>query len=468
MPSDPVPIIDLFSRVDPSRLALVHARDRWTFERLERESGRLSGWLAECNVREGDFVSFALKNGPWFIALAMAIYRCGAIPAPLSPKLTGREQTEIISLLCPAVHVDERALDEALQGAWQPVTGRSLSPSWKACTSGGSTGRPKVIVDGRSAAFPEGTDFIGIPANETVMVPGPLYHNAPFSSAIFSLWRGSTVVTMPRFDPAEALDLIEREQVSWALMVPTMMSRILLLSAKERAQHDLGNWSMVVHTAAPMAAWQKQQWIDWLGPDHIWEVYGATEGLVRCWIGGREWLERPGSVGRPIGGARIRILDNTGTEVPSGEVGEIFAVPVGGPGSTYRYIGAEPRADEAGWESVGDAGWVDSDGYLFLADRKDDLIISGGVNIWPAEVEQAILRHPQVRSCAVYGALDEDLGARVHAVIETDAQISVQDLSAFLEGHLSRTKHPRSIDLKGDRVRDDAGKFRKPRQDKPL
>ena len=212
-----------------------------------------------------------------------------------------------------------------------------------------------------------------------------------------------------------------------------------------------------------MAPWLKSAWIDWLGPDHVWEVYGATEGLVRCWIGGREWLERPGSVGRPIGGAHIRILRPDGSDAAPGEQGEVYAMPPGGPGSTYRYIGAERRATAEGWETVGDIGWLDADGFLFLADRKDDLIISGGINIWPAEVEAAVLRHPDVRSCAVFGKPDPDLGARVHAVIETDSALAASDLSAFLADHLAKAKHPRSIDITTQRVRDDAGKFRKPR-----
>lgn len=467
LPSEALPIARLFEHVDGSRLAIIHGKKRWTFDRLEQEAARLSGWLAERGVGEGDFVSFALKNGPWFLALALAIYRCGAIPAPLSPKLTKQEQQEIVALLGPALCVAENDLEDARASNRTPVDVGAISPSWKACTSGGSTGRPKVIVDARPAAFPEGTEFIGIPANATVMVPGPLYHNAPFSCAVFALWCGSTVVTMERFDAQEALALIGKERVNWALMVPTMMSRILLLPETERAKYDLSAWSMVVHTAAPIAAWQKRQWIDWQGADHIWEVYGATEGLVRCWIGGSEWLERPGSVGRPVGDARLRILNESGEEVSCGEVGEVFAMPQGGAGSTYRYIGAERRADRDGWESVGDAGWVDEEGYLYLADRKDDLIISGGVNIWPAEVENAILRHPEVRSCAVYGVADADLGTRVHAVIETDAVITTALLSGFLDEHLSRTKHPRSIEVSRNRVRDDAGKFRKPRQESP-
>jgi bile acid-coenzyme A ligase len=246
-------------------------------------------------------------------------------------------------------------------------------------------------------------------------------------------------------------------------VVTTNRRAMLGLPEAERPAAQFAAWKQVVHTAAPMARWLKQGWIDWLGPEHIWEVYGATEGLVRCWIGGTEWLERPGSVGRPIGNGRIRVLRGDGSEAAPGEHGEVFAMPPGGPGSTYRYIGAERRATADGWESVGDVGWLDAEGYLFLADRKDDLIISGGVNIWPAEVEAAVLRHPDVRSCAVFGKPDADLGAIVHAVIESDAALDADSLSTFLNDHLARAKHPRSVEVTSQTVRDDAGKFRKPR-----
>lgn len=421
----------------------------------------MAAWLQERYVNPGALVALALPNGPDFLALTFAIYRVGAIPSPLSPKLSATERDEILELMQPAVFVNADDLPRAPdKSAYQPAP---LSPSWKACTSGGSTGRPKVIVDARPAGFAEGAEFIAIPANSRIMVPGPLYHNAPFSAAVFGLWRGNTVVTMSRFDAAEMLRLAAAERVTWAMAVPTMLHRIMALPEAERVMHDLSRWTSVVHTAAPMAAWLKRAWIEWRGPDHIWEVYGATEGLARCWIGGREWLERPGSVGRPIGGAKVKIVASDGSECPPGTAGEVFMMPPGGPGSTYRYIGAERRADPDGWESVGDIGWLDAEGYLYLADRKDDLIITGGINVWPAEVEAALLRHPVIRSCAVYAQPHPDLGAIVHADIETDLPLTARDLSVFLSDHVIPAKHPRSVRTTPNPVRDDAGKVRKPR-----
>lgn len=453
---------DVPSRYPPHRLALIHDEARWTFGDLDRRSRLWANTLVARGVVQDDLVAYSLPNGPEFIALTFGIYRAGATPAPLSRKLPESERAAIVAIMNPRLHIDA---DEAPDDNASVIVNRLPARAWKACTSGGSTGRPKVIVDGRPAGFPAATDFIGIPADAPILVPGPLYHNAPFSAAVFGLWRGCTVVTMPRFDPLNALRLIEAERIAWSIMVPTMLHRIWMLPADARERYNLSSWATVVHTATPMPQWLKRAWIGWRGPDHIWEVYGATEGLVRCWIGGVEWLERPGSVGRPIGGARIRILDEQGDEVPVNTTGEVYAMPAGGPRSSYRYLGAERRATADGWESVGDSGHVDAQGYLYLSDRRTDLIISGGVNIWPAEVEAALLRHPSIRSCAVFGETDTDLGQRVHAVIETDPALSLEAVRIFLADHLTSDKMPRALTCRSQPVRDDAGKFRKPRSE---
>lgn len=454
-----LPLATALARHPEETIALIHGAERWTFAQLDARSDRWARWLAARGVAHDSLVAFSRPNGPEFLALTFGIYKAGGTPAPVSNKLPDFERDAILAVMQPSLFISSNDIPENESGNVPPL---HIAASWKACTSGGSTGTPKVIVDGRPAGFADGMEFIGIPETAPVLVPGPLYHNAPFSAAVFALWKGCTVITMDKFDAITALQLIARERVAWSMMVPTMMHRIMTLPHVSRDSFDLTSWKMVVHTAAPMARWLKENWIDWLGPDHIWEVYGATEGLVRCWIGGHEWLERPGSVGRPIGGARLRILDDLGQEVPIGEEGEVYAMPPGGPGSSYRYIGAERRATADGWESVGDIGRLDADGYLFLSDRRSDLIISGGVNIWPAEIEAAILRHPAIGSCAVYGVDHPDLGQSVHAVIEvTDSKLTSETLSEFLTPWLSRQKHPRSITLQPNPVRDDAGKFRK-------
>jgi bile acid-coenzyme A ligase len=453
-------LADAPSRRSPEAIALIHRDERWTWGAFDRRSAAWAARLRSAGVKPDDLVAFAFPNGPDFFALTFGVYRVGATPAPLSPKLPLNEREAILDIMRPAAFFAESAYGAALADA-APAPA-PVARSWKACTSGGSTGRPKVIVDGRPAGFPEGTQFIGIPERAPALAAGPLYHNGPFSAAVFALWRGATVVSLERFDAEDCLATIARERIEWAMMVPTMMHRIMRLPEAVRRSYDLSSWRMVAHTAAPMAPWLKRAWIDVFGPDHIWEAYGATEGLARTWIGGREWLERPGSVGKPTGGARLRILGPNGEDLPPGVEGEIYAMPPGGPGSSYRYIGAERRATVDGWESVGDVGWLDADGYLYLADRRVDLIISGGVNIWPAEVEAALLRHPAIRSCAVVGRPDDDLGERVHAIIEADdASLDLAALREFLTPHLSRAKHPRSLEVQSAPVRDDAGKARK-------
>lgn len=253
------PLADVPAHFPADRLAIVHGAARWTWGDLDRRSGQWWAWLTERGVVADDLVAFARPNGPEFIALAFGIYCAGATPAPISGRTTAHELDAILGVMQPRLFVGS---DDAPAEDAPPLEASGhVAASWKACTSGGSTGIPKVIVDGRAAGFPEATDFIGIPADSCVLVPGPLYHNAPFSAAVFALWKGSTVVTMDRFDAMAALGLIDDEGATWALMVPTMMHRIMALTPSARACHDLSRWSMVVHTAAPMAPWLKQAWI---------------------------------------------------------------------------------------------------------------------------------------------------------------------------------------------------------------
>ena len=441
--------------------AQVQGEARWTWAALDQRARQWAHILLNAGVGADDLVAFALPNGSEFFALTFGIYMAGATPAPLSPKLPPVEIEEILAQMQPAARAEllPDSVPFPTSASSEASWAGQVAASWKACTSGGSTGRPKVIIDGRSAAFARDAAFLEIPACGRVLVPGPLYHNGPFSAAIFALLRGNTVVTMPRFDAAMAIEIIAAEKISWAMMVPTMLQRILRLDLSGAA---LDHWKLVVHTAAPMPRTAKQQWIEQFGPDHIGEVYGATEGLVRTWINGREWLERPGSVGRATGGARIRVLADDGSDCPVGTLGEIYAMPPGGPGSSYRYLGASRRATCDGWESVGDIGYLDAGGFLYLADRRDDMIVSGGVNVWPAEVEAAIARHPSIISCAAVGVPDDDLGQHVHALIETnDPALDRDSLRAFLRDHLPPEKIPRSVAISPGPVRDDAGKVRR-------
>jgi bile acid-coenzyme A ligase len=298
-------------------------------------------------------------------------------------------------------------------------------------------------------------------AEGCVMVPGPLYHTGPFVVSWQGIFAGCTLVVLRRFDASECLALIERHRVNWVLFVPTMMQRIWRLPKSERERWNLSSLRTVMCSGAPSPEWLKRAWIGWLGPERIFEAYGGSERLGGTQISGDEWLRHPGSVGRPTGGRRIRILDPNGRELPPGEIGEVFMMPPGGQGSTYRYIGAEATATGDGWESLGDLGYLDDEGYLYLADRKTDMIVTGGANVYPAEVEAAIDEHPRVRSSAVVGLPDEDLGQRVHGIVDAPTPIDEEELREHLGQRLALYKIPRSFEFVGEPLRDDAGKVRR-------
>ena len=266
---------------------------------------------------------------------------------------------------------------------------------------------------------------------------------------------------MTRFDAKRSLELIAEERLELAIFVPTMMLRIWKLPPEERAQADLSTLHRVVSSSASLPDWLQREWIEWVGPERVWEAYGGSERIGGTIISGTEWLEKPGSVGRATEGRKLRILDPEGHDVATDEIGDVYFLPPGGPGSTYHYLGAEPRRTWDGWETLGDMGYVDEDGYLFLVDRRTDLIISGGSNIYPAEVEGAVESHPAVRSCAVIGLPDDDLGATVHAIVDATEPVDEEALRAHVSEHLVRYKVPRSFEFVDDPLKDDAGKVRR-------
>ncbi len=454
----------------PDEIAITFGRRDVTRGQLECRSNRLARGYQKLGVGQGDLVTIALPNGVEFFESCLAIWKLGATPNPISSRLPLRERRAIVENADPALIV---GVDPGEFARWasvsadfvpDPALSDELLPDRvpecvRAMTSGGSTGRPKVILDlspGRcDPTQPENRMQLG----GTTLVPGPLYHAGPFITAWQSLLCGRRIVVLERFDPAECLRVIERYRVDWVLFVPTMMQRIWRLPETQRERWDLSSLDTVMCSGAPSPEWLKRAWIDWLGPDRIFEAYGGSERLGGTQISGEEWLRHPGSVGRPTGGRKLRILDPDGRELPPGELGEVFMMPAGGQGSTYRYIGAEATATDDGWESLGDMGRVDEDGYLYLVDRKTDMIVTGGANVYPAEIEAAIDEHSRVRSSAVIGLPDADLGQRVHAIV--DAPISEKELREHLEPRLAHYKVPRSFEFVDEPLRDDAGKVRR-------
>ncbi len=469
-------ILAFWARQDPDAPAITHEGRTVSRGALERRTNRLARAYAALGVGENDFVTIALANGIEFFEAAFAAWKLGATPQPVSARLPAFERDQIVALGKPALVVGV-AEDGAgspggaptLPAGYQPDPALADDPlpektaaSFKAMTSGGSTGRPKLIVSALPAAWDPEADWLGFRQEGAVLIPGPLYHNGPFSWAMIGLFKGNHVVVTTRFDAAETLRLIQDHRIDLVYMVPTMMQRIWNLPEAERTGYDLSSLQVLWHLAAPCPDWLKQAYIDWLGPEVIWELYGGTEGQGSTTIRGDEWLQHRGSVGRPNPACEMKVVGEDGRTLPPREVGEIFIRPKTGPGTTYRYIGAEPRSMEGGWESLGDLGYLDEDGYLYLTDRLSDMILSGGANIYPAEVEAAIDAFPGVRSSAVIGLPHEDLGNSVHAIVDApDGGVTEEALLAHLAERLVRYKIPRTVEFVREPLRDDAGKVRR-------
>jgi bile acid-coenzyme A ligase len=458
---------------DPSRTAVTCGKHSVTRAELEVAADALARQLLDDGVGVGDMVTIALPNSVDWVVAVVASWKIGAIPQPVSSRLPARELSAIIELADPPVvlGVDTEAFRERIcrpAGYVAPAVNPSseplpdvISPAWKAPTSGGSTGRPKLIVTGQPGSIDdEALPLLLIQPNGCMMMPGPLYHNGPIVWACTALLAGNHVVLLPHFDAEATLAGIEDHQADIAYLVPTMMKRIWRLPLDVRERYDLSSLRLIWHLAEPCPPWLKEAWIEWLGPQRIMELYAGTEAQTATVITGAEWLEHRGSVGRPLSGS-VSITDEKGNEVSAGVEGEVW-LKSGLDSPTYRYIGAEARIREGGWESLGDNGWLDEDGFLYLGDRTTDMILTGGSNVYPAEVEAAIAEHPAVRSCAVIGLPDDDLGNIVHAIIEADRdRLQVEELLTFLGERLVRYKVPRTVEIVDAPLRDDAGKVRR-------
>jgi bile acid-coenzyme A ligase len=466
----------VYAALAPDRPALTADGRVYSRAEVEASANRRARQLEALGVGSHDAVIIALPNGAEFYLTTLACWKLGATPAHVSWRLTEPEFAEIVDWARPKLVVGGPAADRdwgapSLQPGVAPDPGLSADSlgerdwgPWKMATSGGSTGRPKLVVDPNPAVWGDGKTSLNRRSGCTVINPGPLYHSAPFGMMIPGLCEGCHVVDMPRFDAERWLQLVHQHRPEWIYLVPTMMARIANLPEAVRAKYDVSSIKTLLHMAAPCPPWAKAFWIDYLGPDAVWEIYGGTERFGSTMISGREWLQKPGSVGKVRAGIEMRILDEDGVERPAGEVGEIFFRRPGAEGSTYRYVGVEPRR-RGEWITFGDLGRVDEDGYLFIADRRTDMIVSGGANLYPAEIESAIDSLPGVLSSVVVGLPHPDLGLVPHAVVQVAperlASADGASILAGLKDRLAITKHPRSIEFTSETIRDDAGKSRR-------
>jgi long-chain acyl-CoA synthetase len=493
------------ARDTPDKPALVNAAtgEVVTYAALDAGSNRFAHYLRSLGLRQGDHVAFFLENNMRFTELCWAALRSGLYFTAINRYLTPAEAAYVVQDCGARVIVASHALAEAAGAlgemipscptrlmvdgvitGWAsyeetvapfpagPVADETLGDSM--LYSSGTTGRPKGILRKLTGARPdqafrsqETFEFYGFGRDTVYLSPAPLYHAAPLAYTLGAQRNGGTVVMMPRFDAAEALGLIARHRVTHAQFVPTMFVRMLKLPDAERARHDLSSLRTVIHAAAPCPVEVKQRMIAWWRPI-IHEYYAGTEsnGLTR--IDSAEWLAHPGSVGRARVGI-IHICDVDGAEQPTGQPGLVYFERDEMP-FAYHNDPAKTRAAQhpshPNWSSLGDIGYLDGEGYLYLTDRQAFMIISGGVNIYPQAIEDALVTHPKVHDVAVIGLPNPDLGEEVRAVVELapDQEPSAalaEELIAFLRQRVARYMVPKAIDFTDDMPRLPTGKLYK-------
>lgn len=435
---------------------------------LDRSTNRLARAYASLGVTEGSYVTVALANSIEWLQAVIACWKLGAVPQPLSPRLPDAEYAALLDLRPRALLVgraDPRGLVPDVPGGLDPdfcdePLPEAVSPVWKAMASGGSTGRPKLIEAGGSSRIPAAIGHpLGAEPDDVNLVSVPLSHNTGFTTAVMGLLLGHHLVLMPRFEPHEFLRLVTEYRVTYLATVPTIMQRLLPVYRADPHAYDLSSIRRFWHLAAPCPPAVKEAWIDLVGPDAVWELYGGTELQALTFISGSQWLTHRGSVGVVVSG-EMTVLDDDGRPCAPGQVGEIFMRPSPGSAPTYRYIGATAKSRD-GWDSLGDLGYFDADGFLYLSDRRVDMFTVGGRNTYPAEIENALSEHPDVLSCLVVGVPHDDLGQVPYALVQAGVPLTEAGLQEFLRERLEGYKVPDTIEFVDRPLRDDAGKARR-------
>ena len=455
---------------------------------LEERVRRAAGALERLGVRQGDVVCILLHNGPAFLEAQLAARLLGAYWCPINWHYKADEAGWILRDSGAKVLVTDDAL-RAQAGAGIPP-GLPVVNDWKQFLDGqvpwkaeerrpgtlmpytsGTTGRAKGIsrlpqTPEQLAQLQQGMrQVLGIEPGMRALHPAPLYHSAPSSYAVQAALHGELLVLEERFDAERALSLIERHRLTHAYLVPTMYVRLLRLSEAVKRRYDLSSMLFVASTGSPCPAEVKRAMIDWWGPVFN-ESYAASElGYVTS-IGSEEALRKPGAAGRPVGAATLRILDESGRELPRGEVGLIYARQPAYPDFTYNNNPEARRTIERdGLLSLGDMGFIDDDGYLYVCDRASDMVISGGVNIYPAEIEAVLTLMPGVRDCAVFGIPDEEFGEALAAAVQTEAGSLLQseDVRRYLQEKIANYKVPKVVTFHAELPREESGKIFKRR-----
>ena len=484
-----------------------------THEGRESRSRQFAGGLKSLGITRGDCVAILMRNDVAFLEATLGAMMLGAYAVPINWHFKPEEiayiladcgakvligHSDLLHRLGPAIFSEVRTFwvltPPEVVSAYRinpadllPVEGATEFVAWlKAQTpyleppqtasesmiyTSGTTGQPKgVRRNAPSAEEQRQTEewralAYGVKPGVRALLPGPLYHISPNALAVRAARLAELLVLMPRFDAEALLSWIEREQIDTIFMVPTMFTRLLQLPPEVRSRHDLSSLRHVVHTAAPCLPTLKEQMIDWWGPV-VHEFYGSTEAGVLTLATSQDALHKPGTVGKCIPGVELRIYDDAGNILPPGQIGEIYGRCGGYPDFTYQGK-PEKRAEveRDGLITSGDVGYLDEEGYLFICDRKRDMVISGGVNIYPAEIEAVLHSLPDVHDCAVFGIPDEEFGEALMAIVEPLPGTSLDPavLRDALRHHLANYKVPKCIELRTGLPREDSGKIFKRR-----
>ncbi len=495
-----------FVETTPDKIAYVMAGSGFsmTYRELDDAANRLSQLFYSLGLRSGDHVALCLENHPRYLEIVWGARYAGLIYTACSSRLTSSELTYILNdcnakaFITSAYKSDQAAeivaetpgvltrlmLDGVIDGygsyedavAAQPVTPLDERiGGFDMLYSSGTTGRPKGVLPkipptalAESVGLaPTVVALFGVTSDTVYLSPAPLYHAAPLRFSMAMQQVGATAVLMEHFDPIEALKAIERHRVTHSQWVPTMFVRMLKLDSDVRSVHDVSSLQCAIHAAAPCPIAVKHKMIEWWGPV-LSEYYAGTEGNGFVFCTSEMWLAHPGTVGFPIA-CSVHIVGDDGEELPAYEAGTIYFEG----GATFEYHNdSEKTADSRntrGWSTLGDVGYLDSDGFVFLTDRKAFMIISGGVNIYPQEAENVLINHPAVIDVAVFGVPNVDFGEEVKAVVqpasmpttEAEAQALASELIAYCRAELADVKCPRSIDFRAELPRHPTGKLYK-------
>ena len=494
-------------------LGIISGERRRSHADIADRAGRIAGGLHRLGVRQGDCVCMLMRNDIAFIEVAYGAMQLGAYGVPVNWHFKPEEINYILKDSGTSVlvaHADmlhhlreaipsgvtvlsvptppeilktykiepahlarpDFAIDlESWLGEQAPYDGPQVPQPQNMIYTSGTTGHPKGVrrnapTPAQSAAAEGMRAMIyGLKPGSRALLPGPLYHSAPNSFGIRAGKLGGVLVMMPRFEPEEFLRLIEEQKIDTIFMVPTMFIRLMKLPAEVRRKYDMSSLRHIIHAAAPCPPDVKRAMIDWWGPV-IYEFYGSTESGAVTFANSEDALKKPGTVGKISPGAELRFIGDDGRVLPEGEIGEIYSRMPEMADFTY-HNKPEKRAeiDRDGFITSGDVGYIDEDGYVFICDRKRDMVISGGVNIYPAEIEAVLHAVPGVHDCAVFGIPDEEFGEALMAVVEPQAGVvlDVADIRRRLKAQLADYKVPKHVEIQQNLPREDSGKIFKRR-----